>query len=46
MSLAVDQKEFEIDLPSQSISVSGEKIGFEIEDIENRVTRKDWMILV
>ena len=32
MSLAGDQKEFEIDLPSQSISVSGEKIGFEIEE--------------
>ena len=31
MSLAVDQKEFEIDLPSQSISVGGEKIDFEIE---------------
>ena len=32
MSLAVDQKEFEIDLPSQSISVGGEKIDFEIEE--------------
>ena len=32
MSLAVDKKEFEIDLPSQSISVGGEKIGFEIEE--------------
>ena len=32
MSLAVDQKEFEIDLPSQSISIDGEKISFEIEE--------------
>ena len=27
----LDQKEFEIDLPSQNISVEGEKIGFDIE---------------
>jgi 3-isopropylmalate/(R)-2-methylmalate dehydratase small subunit len=32
MSLAGDQKEFEIDLPSQSISIDGEKISFEIEE--------------
>ena len=31
MDFASDQKEFEIDLPSQNISVEGEKIGFDIE---------------
>ena len=31
MDFARDQKEFEIDLPSQNISVEGEKIGFDIE---------------
>lgn len=32
MDLAGDEKEFEIDLPSQNILVEGEKIGFEIEE--------------
>ena len=31
MDFAGDQKEFEIDLPSQNILVEGEKIGFDIE---------------
>ena len=31
MDFASDQKEFEIDLPSQNISVEGEKISFDIE---------------
>ena len=31
MDCAGDQKEFEIDLPSQNILVEGEKIGFDIE---------------